>query len=282
MQYNYSQEQLEKKKKDLLDTVNGLNDEYDALLPSLKNTNENGFTFMEKDTTSDETLKNRAETQANAEFETKKAKAEEDTSQKTSSLEKSIKELLEGAESKKQDTSDSYELSKKRVEEDASKRGIARSSIANGSIADLEGKKLAALSKIDDDTAAKSDDIQLQITELKNKLSELISLYEMQKAASAESLFSTAKAARDKSNADADKYNNSLRQFEIQNGVNTSNTAAEQAKVDYDKKKIAAVVDFYNSFADKNKAIEDFLSNEDLKMALGETYDVCLRLIYSS
>lgn len=280
MQYNYPDEILERKKKELLDKVNGLNDEFNELLPSLDNTNASGFKFMIKDPTSDKTLKNKAEEQANSEYEQKKTKAEEDTNKKATSLEQSIKELLESAESKKQDTAVSYDRSKKSVEEDASKRGISRSSIANGSIADIENRKLDALGKIDEDTAIKSNNIQFQIEELQNKLNELISTFEEQRLASAEELFEKAKEARDKNNAEVDKYNNSLRQFEMQHGIKKSTTEAEEVELEYAKKKIAAVVNFYNSFADRSKALEDFMSNDELHKALGSSYDECLRLIY--
>ncbi len=285
MKYNYSQEELEKKKKEVLDKVVGLNNEYEKILPTLDDTNKNGFRLLDKDTTSDATLKKRAEEQANLEYETKKAKAQDSTKQKSLTLSQAINAILEESEKKKQDTSKEYDTSKNRVEEDASKRGIARSSIANGMVADLEGKKLAELDEIDNEASEKSNDIKAQIADLQNKLTDLIAQYELERSVSAEAKFANAKEKRDTRNDAVDKYNNSIRQFEVENNQKlkyspADKSAAKAVKVEYDKKKVAEVVNFYNSFEDKSKALEDFLSNDELREALGDNYEMCLRLIY--
>ena len=285
MKYNYSQEEIDKKKKEVLDRVTKLNDEYNALLPSLDNTNENGFSLLKKDVTSDAVLKKHAEDQANLEYEQKKAKAQTDTKEKSETLSEAIEAILESSKAKKQETSDNFDMSKKRVEEDASKRGIARSSIANGAVGELEGQKLEEFSKIDEQAAKKSEEIQSQIAELQEKLSELIKTYEQEKVVSATAKFNEAKSERDKKNIAADKYNNSIKKFEVENSKKFWHkpwytNEAEEAKLEFDKKKVAAVVDFYKSFEDKNKALEDFLSNDELRQALGSSYDMCLRLIY--
>ncbi len=285
MKYNYSQEELEKKKKELLDKVVGYNNEYEKIKPTLDDTNENGFRLLDKDTTSDETLKKRAEEQANLEYETKKAKAQDSTKQKSLSLSEAIKAILEESEKRKQDTSIEYDASKNRVEEDASKRGVARSSIANGMMADLEGQKLDELDKIDDEATERSNDLKFQIADLQNKLNDLITQYELEKTVSAETKFAEAKDKRDTRNDAVDKYNNTIRKFEIENNKKlkyspADKSPAKEVKVEFDKKKVAEVVNFYNSFEDKNKALEDFLSNDELREALGASYDMCLRLIY--
>ena len=237
------------------------------------------------DDTTDEQLLKRVKSSLDEKYSKKAEQANADSEAARYSLAEKIKEVERAAEAKKAEKSAEYLKAIDAVEEDALKRGIARSSIANGGIAALKKGEQDAVNGIDEKKTAEKAALLDEINGLKDKLDALLKQYEEDKVAESDEKFDEAKTLRDKNNQDAVDYNNKLLEKEYDYYRKTGNDeyakTVESIKREYGAKRLDDVVDYYRSFGDKAAALEDFLSDERWVDYLGDYYKIAFNLIYN-
>ena len=212
-------------------------------------------------------------------------KAESDTANKKFSLNEQIKAAEAEAKKKSASVEKDYDEAVKNVENDALKRGIARSSIANGGVADLEKEKVAAMNAVSDQKSEVQSALVKEINGLKDKLNELYAEYEKQRAAEEQTEFYDAKKQRDDANNAAIEYNNKVSEIENKYADELYEKEGDQAlkrlAQSFAVARMNEVVNFYRSFEDKNAALADFMADDKLKDYLGDYYSIAFRLIYN-
>ena len=244
-----------------------------------------GLESKKTDDTTDEQLLAEVKKKLDEKYGALERKATEDSAKKRFDLSESIKKAESQAKQQTAQVLDSYGKAVGAVENDALKRGIARSSIANGGIAALEKSKEEAVTRINEKKTDEQKKLADEINGLKEKLDGLLSEYGSQRAAEEETQFATAKKQRDDYNNDVLEYNNDVKQREHEYADDLyQKEGAEYLKKVEDKYKIARlneVVDFYRSFGDKSVALDDFMNDPRWANYLGEYYDIAFKLIYN-
>jgi hypothetical protein len=106
----------------------------------------------------------------------------------------------------------SYEQASDSLNNDLLKRGLARSSIAANSNAKLETSKLDAINQNQAQYTQQLQDIQAQLSQLEAQRLQALDQFDISYAAKLTTTINELVQARDKTNADAIKYNNSIQQ----------------------------------------------------------------------
>lgn len=213
----------------------------------------------------------------------KKQSLKEQTAQKTKSFEQAIalaqKQAEETAKRREKDFDDAGE----RLEEQAIKRGIGRSSVVLGELGQLEEQKQEMLAEIDKTANTAVADYSGKIEQLQQDLSKSLAELDMQKAVeiSAE-IDEIRKKQQEEKNAIISQNNKAvLDEAKFNKSVDESKNAKVVASLNLEKNKqiMNEIVRYYREFGDKEQALADFLSDEELKATLGKYYDIVLNEI---
>ena len=237
------------------------------------------------DDTTDEQLLEKIKQKLDQKYGQMTKKAESDTADKRYSLNEQIKAAEAEAKKKSTAVEKNYDEAVKSVENDALKRGIARSSIASGGVAEIEKSKAAAINAVNEKKDDAVSALVKEINGLQDKLNELYAEYDKQRAVDEQTEFDAAKKQRDDFNNDVLEYNNkvSVTENKYADGVyeKEGDQALKRLAQTYAVSRMNEVVNFYRSFADKNAALADFMADDKLKDYLGDYYPIAFRLIYN-
>lgn len=235
---------------------------------------------------SDNDIVSEAKKSLEGKYNASKDKTNESFSNKINSIIESNKNLISGSEEDKQSINLLYDKSIKETENQALKRGLARSSIIISEISSLEGSRANELSKIltNLETNLKSNEEQIkQLSEQKDKALETLDL---ESAIELDSEITKLTEKYQKAREDAIKFNNNVEKLEAeykldldkqkqsklkenlalekQYGVNYQELEMKQKQFDYLKN--------YLDTLDRDYALNLLLTNKEFKQILGNKY----------
>ena len=272
----YSTEESEKKRKEIFDKLNELENAYRS---ETKGKVEKPLQLerLTYERPSDDELYEKAKASIEKKYGTARKNATDTAEKKKLSLSETIAELEKQRKKDNAAIDAGYASAAEKVSADAVKRGIQRSSIATNRIAELEKEKLADKSIIDQNSKSKADDIRKQIEELTLELEETLKASQDEEATARETEFEKLKKESDDKADAVKKYNNSLEEKEVKYNSSAAKTPTDEElakiKKSYDIKKVGAVIDYYMSFDDKAEAMRDFLSDPAFEDYLGDYYN---------
>lgn len=272
----YTTEQSEKKRKEIFDKLNELEQAYRS---ETKGKVEKPLQLerLTYERPADDELYEKAKASIEKKYGTARKNAEDAAGKKKLSLSETIAELEKQREKDKASIDAAYDSAADKVSADAVKRGVQRSSIATNRIAELEKEKLADKSIIDQNSKSKADDIRKQIEELSAQLEETLKASKDEEETAREAEFERLKKESDDKAEAVKKYNNSLEEKEVKYNSSAAKTPTDdelaKIKKSYDIKKVGAVIDYYMSFDDKAEAMRDFLSDPAFEEYLGDYYN---------
>ena len=281
--YNYSQDELERNKKALYASLDKLGEAHAEKVQPYIDAQPKMLEMKETDDRSDDEILSEVRKKIEQTYGQKVQKAQDDAASSSATLAQKIKELAESAQERKDAATKTYDKAINVVEGDAVKRGIARSSIANEGVAALERDRVSKINDIDDETRVKTEETQAKIDALSEELKKLIEELGIQKEEDEASEYEKAIKKRLEGNNKIIEYNNEAATKNAST-LNKYNKSAAKAQLDalnyqYELDKVQKVVDFYKTFADKNAALDDLLSDESLKNYLGDKYELALKMI---
>ena len=240
---------------------------------------------LKKDERTDDDLLEGVRASLAAKYGKLAANANDESAAKEKKLSELIGKADDEAAEKKKTVESVYGEAKKNVENDALKRGIARSSIANGGVAEIERGKVQSIDEIEKGAADKKTSLSAQIDALKGELERLLAQYDEERAAEEVEDFNKAVKERDKTNEEVIKYNNTLAEKEQKYIDEDMEAAIEKQKKTltekYQIERLNKVVDYYRGFPSVTRALDDFLADESMRKYLGGFYNTALRLIYN-
>lgn len=283
--YNYSDEEISKKKQKMYEAMEKSVEEQAKEAEKHSAITKLGLEKKTTDDTTDEQLLEKIKQKLDQKYGQMTKKAESDTADKRYSLNEQIKAAEAEAKKKSTAVEKNYDEAVKSVENDALKRGIARSSIASGGVAEIEKSKAAAINAVNEKKDDAVSALVKEINGLQDKLNELYAEYDKQRAVDEQTEFDAAKKQRDDFNNDVLEYNNkvSVTENKYADGVyeKEGDQALKRLAQTYAVSRMNEVVNFYRSFADKNAALADFMADDKLKDYLGDYYPIAFRLIYN-
>lgn len=272
----YTTEQSEKKRKEIFDKLNELEQAYRS---ETKGKVEKPLQLerLTYERPADDELYEKAKASIEKKYGTARKNAEDAAGKKKLSLSETIAELEKQREKDKASIDAAYDSAADKVSADAVKRGVQRSSVATNRIAELEKEKLADKSIIDQNSKSKADDIRKQIEELSAQLEKTIKASKDEEETAREAEFERLKKESDDKAEAVKKYNNSLEEKEVKYNSSAAKTPTDdelaKIKKSYDIKKVGAVIDYYMAFDDKAEAMRDFLSDPAFEEYLGDYYN---------
>lgn len=283
---HYSDEQLKQNKKTLKESLDKSMAEQSE---AVKNYDEKPLKIqldrLPTDDRSDDELLEAVKTKLNAKYGTLVSDANRSNAKKINDMNELIKKAEADAQKRKAEESELYANAEKAVENDALKRGIARSSIANGAVAEIEKSKADAVSAVEKTKYAKQSELKEKIESLQSELEELMKNYDLQMAAEQEELYEKAKKERDSANENALKYNNTITEKEVNYQDTEAAAAIQKEKEKVEEKylidRLNKITAYYRDFDDKSKALDDFLSDDGMREYLGKFYNTAYKMIYN-
>lgn len=272
---------VSEKKAKALEDIAALQKEYED--KTLAETKTLGLTKLEYTAPTDDELLSQAKKTLADKYSSKKAAASADAEEKRKTLSEAIAEAEKRASEEKAAVDDNYGTAKSQIENSALKRGIARSSIAQGAVNELAKSSAEKKQEIDDRTVEKKATLSEQLAAIDGELQNLLNGIDESERDEIEAAYDKLKAASDEKAQEVVKYNNSIEEKEKNYELKTYDAATEarlaEIKEDYDRQKLYVALDYYLSIEDKAEALKDFLSEESMKNYLGSYYDYMVNIL---
>ena len=219
------------------------------------------FDKMASDTRTDEDLKAQAEQGLNEKYDLKTQALIEENAQKEKSLRDKKDEIAETTEKLNAATEKRYEAAKENANNDAIKRGIARSSIISELLKEYDKEKLKTTENRYSDAQKRISEIDDEIDGLSRDLNASLKKFDMEKAIEINDRLEELKAEREKKNKEAIEFNNRVKQDMLKYAEKLKEAAGEneyEKQADEYKTKIAfALTDYYAGLG-KSEALKDF------------------------
>ena len=266
---------VNEKKEKALKEIGDLHDEYKN--KTLADTKELKLDRLEYEAPSDDELLKEAQRSLADKYAAKRSAASTDAENKRRSLAEAVAEASKTAAAEKKAVDDNYGKALSEIENSAIKRGIARSSIAQGAVNELAGDTAAKKQEIDEKANAKKADISEKISSLEDELKNVLSGLDESEQKEIEEAFSKLRKASEDKAEEVRKYNNSLEEKEKNYALKTFDAPTSERlaeiKDDYDRKKLKIALDYYLAIEDKAAALDEFLGDEMMREYLGDYYD---------
>ncbi len=190
------------------------------------------------------------------------------------------------SEKKYNQINDIYNKGISQTEEQALKRGLARSSIIIGQISSLEGSRADELVGVLNDLESNLSNIEKQISGLEAEKQTALSNLDIEYAIDLEEKLASIKKDYDKAKQDAIAFNNNVEKLEAEYKLDLEKQKREKQKLltEYAEKygvnytynliKDKQYDHFKNYFdsIDKDKALDILLTNDEFKVLLGNKY----------
>ena len=267
-------EENEKKKKAFKE-IEAIHNEYKD--KTLADTGKLDLKRLEYVAPSDDELYSEAERSLADKYAQKRAAASSDAVKKKKTLSDALEEAIKTAEADKKAVDENYGKKSSDVENSAIKRGLARSSIAQGAINDLAMAGAAKKQEIDDRTSEKKASLSEQLSAIESELQSVLSGLDESEKKEVEDAFSKLKKASEERAEEVEKYNNSVQEKEKNFALKTFDAPTQERlaeiQEEYERKKLKIALDYYLSIEDKAAAFDEFLGDGEMKEYLGTYYD---------
>lgn len=267
-------EENEKKKKAFKE-IEAIHNEYKD--KTLADTGKLDLKRLEYVAPSDDELYKEAERSLSDKYAQKREAATSDAVKKKKSLSDAIEEALKTAEADKKAVDENYGKASSEAENSALKRGVARSSIAQGAINELATRSAEKKQEIDDRASEKKASLKEQLSAMEGELESVLAGLDESEKKEVEDAFSKLKKASAEKEEEVKKYNNSLLEKEKNYALKTFDAPTKERlkeiEDDYEQKKLKIALDYYLSIDDKAAALDEFLGDEQMREYLGSYYD---------
>lgn len=262
---------------DLYRKLDELNKEKEAKIEGYK-VKQPQLNKIEYTAPTDDELQQLAEKTIKEKYDVKR-KAETDAVNKQV---EAFKKLMEEEKIKEQESlkanAEKYRQAEEKLGNELIKRGVQRSSIAIGELADLESDKISDSNAISADTKKSLSDIDEKISTLTKNLEESVKNLNLEEINAISKELYDLKEERRKNQENAIKYNNEVEKDAY--GIATSrtqinlNNQIKQTENDYEKQKLNEIMKYYYyGFDTPKEAYEAFKNDQKMKDYLGEYYD---------
>ncbi|MGN0819001.1 MAG: hypothetical protein ACI4M6_01200 [Christensenellaceae bacterium] len=263
--------------QDLYNKLDELNKEKETKIESYK-VKQPQLEKIEYDAPTDDELKELAEKTIKEKYNFKR-QAETDTANKQI---EAFKKLMEEEKLKEQESlkanDEKYKHAEEKLDNELLKRGVQRSSIALGEIANLQANKIDDSNAITAASKKAVADIDEKIATLTKNLEESVKNLNLEEINALSKELYDLKEERRKNQENAIKYNNEVEKdaYDIATSKNqiALNEKIKQTETDYDKQKINEVMKYYYyGFDTPKEAYEAFKNDEKMRDYLGDYYD---------
>ncbi len=205
-------------KDELVNNFTGIDQKYNDALSA-----DNGFKEtelnlerVEASKPSDEEIESTAKQSLNDYYNSGVANLKSSAEEESANLNNKIASETESATKQKESVSASYEQAKKEAENEAIKRGLARSSIIMKQLENYDTAKLNKISEIDKGLASTLTDLNDQISSLQTKLNESLNNFDLSYAVKLQDKINSLKQEAEEKYLEAVKYNNQLAETEAE------------------------------------------------------------------
>ena len=269
----------------VLEDLNNIKDEY-LLKDKIEAPEELSLNKIEVPNKTEDELYKIAKESLSQKYKTDKSNLTNTFETKINNLINKKDEYSKASETKSNSVEDYYKQAINETEEQALKRGLARSSIVIEQIASLNKDKASELINIMNDLQLKISDNSKEIFSLEEERDVALNNLDIAYAIELNQKLDEIKTKYDKSVQDAIEFNNNVEKLKAEYQLdldkqkldkqNTITKMEKEYKVDYvsDQIKSAQFEYLKNYFdsLDKEYAISLFLTNKDLKSILGDNY----------
>lgn len=256
-----------KTREELVDRLN----ELDGLAREEYEKGENGrysFKYATTDDTTDEQIGEKATSEAEEKYKKLADDAQQESENKRSQLENSVKNVEQTASTENAATEAAYEKAKEDAGNQALKRGMGRSSTIMELLKEYDVQKLNKIETRNAQAANQIKEINAQIDGLSDELQKSLKKLDMEKAIEINDRIEELKKQRDEKNAEVLKYNNEVSEKvakyneDLMQAANAlgEKTYIQRAK-EYKDKMAYAIIDYYSGLT-KEEAIADFASSD--------------------
>ena len=225
----------------------------------------------------DDELMREAERSLKDKYSQKRTDAVSSADKRKRTIIDALKEAERSAEIEKRAVDENYGKASADVENSAIKRGVARSSIAQGAINELAASGAAKKQEIDGAVSEKRSTLSDRLSAVDEELKSLLSELDESEKRDVEDAFSKLKQESEKRADEVKKYNNSVKEKEQNYALKTFDAPTrerlDEIKKEYELEKLKIALDYYLSIGDKAAAFDEFLGDGDMKEYLGSYYD---------
>lgn len=219
-------------------------------------------------------------------YETSKEKSNSSFDNKIDEILKSNQNLLAKNEQNKKDINAYYDSSKKETENQALKRGLARSSIVIGELATIENSRANELANLLSTFQNKLDENEIQIQKYANEKEQAIEELDIKKALEIEQKISSISEEYEKTKKDAISFNNNVEKLEAEYKLSLEKQKQEKQREALKMQKTYGTnyleeemkqkqYDFLKNYLDSlepSYALSILLTNKEFKSMLQDKY----------
>lgn len=235
------------------------------------------------DAPTDEQIESTAKAELESSADIKKNALKKGADEKRAALEVEIGDTKANADKKKKSLSEAYAVAKENAANEAIKRGIARSSIISEQLADFDAANIKANADIDYAAENSIKQINDEIENLSDKLSDALSSLDMETAIKVNERIRELKTERQKRSDEVLEYNNKIAEKKAsvaEKLAKKGQTEKEENSDQYARaytEKVNALYDYYRTFGDDAKSALAADKNFIIKYIGEKGYDLLNR-----
>lgn len=269
-------------KEDLLKDLKNFNEQIEQGIANV-NKNQLSLTRLEYDAPTDDEIIKLASESLESKYKQKKDSLTDLTTEKKNDFLSAIERAKENSQREKIEVNDSFEKAKQSVENNALKRGMARSSVVVNEVGQLERQKNSQLGEVDRELTEKIEGINSQINSLEAELSQSIKDLDMEKAVELNEKITALKEERKAKQDEVIKYNNSINETETKYNNSYANGVGGEAVKELtnriNKEKVQTALNYYTQLPTEELALESLQGDIDVISAMGEYYPYLIKAI---
>lgn len=269
-------------KEDLLKDLKNFNEQIEQGIANV-NKNQLSLTRLEYDAPTDDEIIKLASESLESKYKQKKDSLTDLTTEKKNDFLSAIERAKENSQREKIEVNDNFEKAKQSVENNALKRGMARSSVVVNEVGQLERQKNSQLGEVDRELTEKIEGINSQINSLEAELSQSIKDLDMEKAVELNEKITALKEERKAKQDEVIKYNNSISETETKYNNSYANGVGGEAVKELtnriNKEKVQTALNYYTQLPTEELALESLQADIDVISAMGEYYPYLIKAI---
>ncbi len=275
----------EKSLNEVLDDLNEMKKSY-ASKDHIDAPSSLGLEEVKVNEKSDDDFSALAKQSLDVKYDTKKQNTKQSFESKISEILKNNETLYKNNDDSVNKVNDYYDTSRKETENQALKRGLARSSIVISEISKIEGDRAKELSDILDNLQSNIYQNENKINSLSNEMENALGNLDIEYAIELSEKINSLKDEYEKEKQEAIKFNNNVKKLEAEYKLDLDKQKQDKQKqalsleekygVDFYKLELAEkqydyLKNYFDSL-DPKYALSLFLTNKELKTVLGDNY----------
>ena len=290
-QYQFAEnsELMQDEKKDkrkLIKELQALDDTLTGKDAGLKETPD--FTKKTYEGMTDEEIEKSARAQAEYEREAAEMELDRDTKEREQTLLQKENEAKEQEQARIRALEEAYGEAKKSAENEALRRGLARSSIALEQQQEYEQGKIKDVYAVREQTLKALSSLSQELSTLREEKARAVASLDLKLAADVSAKIDALKKERDSRLEEVLEYNNTLAEkaadyendraqtdLAYRKYYDSTQAQTGPASTKVREQKIQAAIAYYDAM-DKKDAFSELLSDEEIKAALGSAYTYVL------